>query len=104
MAGSCWQIHDPVSLVRLRHKRRHDGTREIVAVALVEILAMTHDQWVAMRLSQIIRECRDRLIDVTTTINTRPERIITDNERRELELMKHEIDLLLSVDEKRKVA
>lgn len=65
---------------------------------------MNHDQWVAMRLSEIIEECRRKLEEVTTTINMRKDRIITDKERRELELMKAEIDLLLSVDDKRKVA
>lgn len=65
---------------------------------------MTHDEWVAMRLSERIRECWLRLQDVTDTVTSRPERIITEKERRMLELMQHEIGLLLSADEKRKVA
>lgn len=65
---------------------------------------MNHDQWVRNSLADRIRECRDRLMDVTDIIGMREERMIGEKERTALELMKHEIDLLLSVDAKRKVA
>jgi hypothetical protein len=44
------------------------------------------------------------MIGVTGVLNMRPEPILADKERTALELMRNEIDLLLSVDDKRKVA
>lgn len=63
---------------------------------------MDHDQWVAMRISEVVMECREKLIGVTGVLNMRPEPILADKERTALELMRNEIDLLLSIDDKRK--
>jgi hypothetical protein len=65
---------------------------------------MTHDEWVSMRISEVVLECREKMIGVTGVLSMRPEPILADKERTALELMRHEIGLLLSIDDKRKVA